>query len=205
MNNGFELHPSDQVSCYALLRTLNGSLNVTNFIHAIQVILEFSNSEIQGLSALFISVKLFIRKCLMPSYFSPNFRQNTRVLNHVSNILPRVSALWYWMQVDHVPSSDRWTDRFLFPVLQRERFSVYGEYCSNHEKALRLLMELNKIPNIRTFLLVRQSFGHSQYLYTIILNFFLPLPYISFIMWGFSCLFCPPPPFPSIVSPSFPC
>uniref|UniRef100_A0A672J366 Phosphatidylinositol 3,4,5-trisphosphate-dependent Rac exchanger 1 protein n=1 Tax=Salarias fasciatus TaxID=181472 RepID=A0A672J366_SALFA len=32
-------------------------------------------------------------------------------------------------------------------------FSVYGEYCSNHEKALRLLMELNKIPNIRTFLL----------------------------------------------------
>uniref|UniRef100_A0A671YAN6 Phosphatidylinositol-3,4,5-trisphosphate dependent Rac exchange factor 1 n=1 Tax=Sparus aurata TaxID=8175 RepID=A0A671YAN6_SPAAU len=35
----------------------------------------------------------------------------------------------------------------------RESFSVYGEYCSNHEKALRLLMELNKIPNIRTFLL----------------------------------------------------
>ncbi len=38
--------------------------------------------------------------------------------------------------------------------LQRDRFSVYGEYCSNHEKALRLLMELNKIPHIRTFLLV---------------------------------------------------
>nr|XP_054602110.1 phosphatidylinositol 3,4,5-trisphosphate-dependent Rac exchanger 1 protein isoform X2 [Nothobranchius furzeri] len=35
----------------------------------------------------------------------------------------------------------------------RDRFSVYGEYCSNHEKALRLLIELNKIPNIRTFLL----------------------------------------------------
>uniref|UniRef100_A0A3Q3X3A5 Phosphatidylinositol 3,4,5-trisphosphate-dependent Rac exchanger 2 protein n=1 Tax=Mola mola TaxID=94237 RepID=A0A3Q3X3A5_MOLML len=35
----------------------------------------------------------------------------------------------------------------------RDSFSVYGEYCSNHEKALRLLMELNKIPNIRTFLL----------------------------------------------------
>ncbi|XP_054626845.1 phosphatidylinositol 3,4,5-trisphosphate-dependent Rac exchanger 1 protein isoform X1 [Dunckerocampus dactyliophorus] len=35
----------------------------------------------------------------------------------------------------------------------RERFSVYGEYCSNHEKALRLLMELNKIAHIRTFLL----------------------------------------------------
>ncbi|KAG8002889.1 Phosphatidylinositol 3 [Nibea albiflora] len=35
----------------------------------------------------------------------------------------------------------------------KESFSVYGEYCSNHEKALRLLMELNKIPDIRTFLL----------------------------------------------------
>ncbi|KAM9313762.1 phosphatidylinositol 3,4,5-trisphosphate-dependent Rac exchanger 1 protein-like [Pholidichthys leucotaenia] len=35
----------------------------------------------------------------------------------------------------------------------KDSFSVYGEYCSNHEKALRLLMELNKIPHIRTFLL----------------------------------------------------
>uniref|UniRef100_A0A3P8UTL3 Phosphatidylinositol-3,4,5-trisphosphate dependent Rac exchange factor 1 n=1 Tax=Cynoglossus semilaevis TaxID=244447 RepID=A0A3P8UTL3_CYNSE len=35
----------------------------------------------------------------------------------------------------------------------KDSFSVYGEYCSNHEKALRLLMELNKIPNIRTYLL----------------------------------------------------
>ncbi|KAG7283502.1 hypothetical protein CRUP_035295 [Coryphaenoides rupestris] len=34
------------------------------------------------------------------------------------------------------------------------KFSVYGEYCSNHEKALRQLMELNKIPGVRTFLLV---------------------------------------------------
>lgn len=42
----------------------------------------------------------------------------------------------------------------LFSPLQRDRFSVYGEYCGNHEKALRLLMELNKIPHVRTFLLV---------------------------------------------------
>ncbi|XP_075032497.1 phosphatidylinositol 3,4,5-trisphosphate-dependent Rac exchanger 1 protein [Mixophyes fleayi] len=35
----------------------------------------------------------------------------------------------------------------------KERFCVYEEYCSNHEKALRLLMELNKIPNVRAFLL----------------------------------------------------
>ncbi|KAM9296542.1 phosphatidylinositol 3,4,5-trisphosphate-dependent Rac exchanger 1 protein [Gastrophryne carolinensis] len=35
----------------------------------------------------------------------------------------------------------------------KERFCVYEEYCSNHEKALRLIMELNKIPNVRAFLL----------------------------------------------------
>ncbi|XP_075427394.1 phosphatidylinositol 3,4,5-trisphosphate-dependent Rac exchanger 1 protein isoform X2 [Ascaphus truei] len=35
----------------------------------------------------------------------------------------------------------------------KTRFCVYEEYCSNHEKALRLLMELNKIPNVRAFLL----------------------------------------------------
>uniref|UniRef100_A0A671PE93 Phosphatidylinositol 3,4,5-trisphosphate-dependent Rac exchanger 1 protein-like n=1 Tax=Sinocyclocheilus anshuiensis TaxID=1608454 RepID=A0A671PE93_9TELE len=55
----------------------------------------------------------------------------------------------------------------------RDRFSVYGEYCSNHEKALRLLMELNKIPHVRTFLmyllfvlqelLKRTSKKHSDY------------------------------------------
>ncbi|KAK6471881.1 phosphatidylinositol 3,4,5-trisphosphate-dependent Rac exchanger 1 protein-like [Huso huso] len=35
----------------------------------------------------------------------------------------------------------------------KDRFCVYEEYCSNHEKALRLLMELNKMPAVRTFLL----------------------------------------------------
>ncbi|XP_053546062.1 phosphatidylinositol 3,4,5-trisphosphate-dependent Rac exchanger 1 protein [Bombina bombina] len=35
----------------------------------------------------------------------------------------------------------------------KDRFCVYEEYCSNHEKALRLLIELNKIPNVRAFLL----------------------------------------------------
>uniref|UniRef100_A0A8C5FY06 Phosphatidylinositol-3,4,5-trisphosphate-dependent Rac exchange factor 1 n=1 Tax=Gadus morhua TaxID=8049 RepID=A0A8C5FY06_GADMO len=38
-------------------------------------------------------------------------------------------------------------------LLYKGKFSVYGEYCSNHEKALKMLMELNKVPNIRTFLL----------------------------------------------------
>lgn len=76
------------------------------------------------------------------------------------------------------------TDRqtaFSSLFLQRERFSVYGEYCSNHEKALRLLMELNKIPNIRTFLLVRQTSGpftllyHSQLLSLLALHFSHPV------------------------------
>uniref|UniRef100_A0A6I8N9I9 Phosphatidylinositol 3,4,5-trisphosphate-dependent Rac exchanger 1 protein n=1 Tax=Ornithorhynchus anatinus TaxID=9258 RepID=A0A6I8N9I9_ORNAN len=35
----------------------------------------------------------------------------------------------------------------------KDKFCVYEEYCSNHEKALRLLMELNKIPTVRAFLL----------------------------------------------------
>ncbi|XP_029467249.1 phosphatidylinositol 3,4,5-trisphosphate-dependent Rac exchanger 1 protein isoform X2 [Rhinatrema bivittatum] len=35
----------------------------------------------------------------------------------------------------------------------KDKFCVYEEYCSNHEKALRLLMELNKIPQVRAFLL----------------------------------------------------
>lgn len=34
---------------------------------------------------------------------------------------------------------------------------MYEEYCSNHEKALRLLVELNKIPAVRAFLLVSAS------------------------------------------------
>lgn len=39
--------------------------------------------------------------------------------------------------------------------MQRSRFQIYDEYCGNHEKAQRLLLELNKIRSVRTFLLVR--------------------------------------------------
>ncbi|XP_069777400.1 phosphatidylinositol 3,4,5-trisphosphate-dependent Rac exchanger 2 protein isoform X4 [Narcine bancroftii] len=35
----------------------------------------------------------------------------------------------------------------------KHRFSIYDEYCSNHEKAQRLLLELNKMRSVRTFLL----------------------------------------------------
>ncbi|XP_043945866.1 phosphatidylinositol 3,4,5-trisphosphate-dependent Rac exchanger 1 protein [Protopterus annectens] len=35
----------------------------------------------------------------------------------------------------------------------KDRFHVYAEYCSNHEKALRLLLDLNKIPEVKAFLL----------------------------------------------------
>ncbi|XP_007423229.1 phosphatidylinositol 3,4,5-trisphosphate-dependent Rac exchanger 2 protein [Python bivittatus] len=35
----------------------------------------------------------------------------------------------------------------------RDRFRIYDEYCSNHEKAQKLLLELNKIKTVRTFLL----------------------------------------------------
>lgn len=35
----------------------------------------------------------------------------------------------------------------------KERFAIYDEYCSNHEKAQKLLLELNKIRTVRTLLL----------------------------------------------------
>ncbi|KAG8570657.1 hypothetical protein GDO81_011367 [Engystomops pustulosus] len=35
----------------------------------------------------------------------------------------------------------------------KEHFGIYDEYCSNHEKAQKLLLELNKIRTVRTFLL----------------------------------------------------
>uniref|UniRef100_A0A7M4FMF9 Phosphatidylinositol 3,4,5-trisphosphate-dependent Rac exchanger 2 protein n=1 Tax=Crocodylus porosus TaxID=8502 RepID=A0A7M4FMF9_CROPO len=35
----------------------------------------------------------------------------------------------------------------------KDRFRIYDEYCSNHEKAQKLLLELNKIRTVRTFLL----------------------------------------------------
>ncbi|XP_057680467.1 phosphatidylinositol 3,4,5-trisphosphate-dependent Rac exchanger 2 protein [Corythoichthys intestinalis] len=35
----------------------------------------------------------------------------------------------------------------------RQRFQIYDEYCGNHEKAQRLLLELNKIRSVRTCLL----------------------------------------------------
>lgn len=43
----------------------------------------------------------------------------------------------------------------LLLLLQRSRFQIYDEYCGNHEKAQRLLLELNKIRSVRTCLLVR--------------------------------------------------
>ncbi|MEQ2224316.1 Phosphatidylinositol 3,4,5-trisphosphate-dependent Rac exchanger 2 protein [Ilyodon furcidens] len=37
----------------------------------------------------------------------------------------------------------------------RSRFQIYDEYCGNHEKAQRLLLELNKTRGVRTCLLSR--------------------------------------------------
>lgn len=62
--------------------------------------------------------------------------------------------------------SDYNFDSFFFHLdflwlLQRSRFQIYDEYCGNHEKAQRLLLELNKIRSVRTCLLVRRN---SKYL-----------------------------------------
>lgn len=68
---------------------------------------------------------------------------------------------------------------------------MYGEYCSNHEKALRLLMELNKIPNIRTFLLVRQTSGpqHCSHPVSLFLLVFLSSSAVSFHRVAFISIF----------------
>lgn len=44
----------------------------------------------------------------------------------------------------------------LFLFLQKEKFRIYDEYCSNHEKAQKVLLDLNKIRTVRTFLLVNK-------------------------------------------------
>ncbi|OBS79720.1 hypothetical protein A6R68_22078, partial [Neotoma lepida] len=49
---------------------------------------------------------------------------------------------------------------------EKDKFRIYDEYCSNHEKAQKLLLELNKIRTIRTFLLEllkRTPRKHSDY------------------------------------------
>ncbi len=60
-------------------------------------------------------------------------------------------------------------------VAQRGRFQIYDEYCGNHEKAQRLLLELNKIRTVRTLLLVR-------HLLLDCMSFFVNLQY--------SCVLC---------------
>ncbi|KAF4803160.1 Phosphatidylinositol 3,4,5-trisphosphate-dependent Rac exchanger 2 protein [Turdus rufiventris] len=38
-------------------------------------------------------------------------------------------------------------------TVKKEKFRIYDEYCSNHEKAQKVLLDLNKIRTVRTFLL----------------------------------------------------
>lgn len=60
---------------------------------------------------------------------------------------------------EHQPSHGDRSPMGSVLVLQKDKFCVYEEYCSNHEKALRLLVELNKIPTVRAFLLVSSLFS----------------------------------------------
>ncbi|GCC22616.1 hypothetical protein chiPu_0001004 [Chiloscyllium punctatum] len=60
-----------------------------------------------------------------------------------------LAALEYHLQPEPQPQHELGNIFLQF----KDRFCVYQEYCSNHEKALRLLMELNKIPEVRAMLL----------------------------------------------------
>uniref|UniRef100_A0A8D0AME4 Phosphatidylinositol 3,4,5-trisphosphate-dependent Rac exchanger 1 protein n=1 Tax=Sander lucioperca TaxID=283035 RepID=A0A8D0AME4_SANLU len=84
------------------------------------------------------------QQCLSPDHVKILFSNIEDILELHKEVLSAVEAS---LQPEPHPQ------HALGHVFLQFSFSVYGEYCSNHEKALRLLMELNKIPNIRTFLL----------------------------------------------------
>uniref|UniRef100_A0A3Q3J7Q9 Phosphatidylinositol-3,4,5-trisphosphate-dependent Rac exchange factor 1 n=1 Tax=Monopterus albus TaxID=43700 RepID=A0A3Q3J7Q9_MONAL len=86
------------------------------------------------------------QQCLSPEHVKILFSNIEDILELHKEVLSAVEAS---LQPDPQPQHALGHVFLQF----KESFSVYGEYCSNHEKALRLLMELNKIPNIRTFLL----------------------------------------------------
>uniref|UniRef100_A0AAQ4QIQ3 Phosphatidylinositol 3,4,5-trisphosphate-dependent Rac exchanger 1 protein n=1 Tax=Gasterosteus aculeatus aculeatus TaxID=481459 RepID=A0AAQ4QIQ3_GASAC len=85
------------------------------------------------------------QQCLSPEHVKILFSNIEDILELHKEVLSAVEAS---LQPDPHPQH-----ALGHVFLQFRSFSVYGEYCSNHEKALRLLVELNKIPNIRTFLL----------------------------------------------------
>lgn len=60
------------------------------------------------------------------------------------------------MHIIWVKISKKYTVILIYSIFdsQKDKFRIYDEYCSNHEKAQKLLLELNKIRTIRTFLLV---------------------------------------------------
>uniref|UniRef100_G3NLA9 Phosphatidylinositol 3,4,5-trisphosphate-dependent Rac exchanger 1 protein n=1 Tax=Gasterosteus aculeatus aculeatus TaxID=481459 RepID=G3NLA9_GASAC len=86
------------------------------------------------------------QQCLSPEHVKILFSNIEDILELHKEVLSAVEAS---LQPDPHPQHAL---GHVFLQFKRS-FSVYGEYCSNHEKALRLLVELNKIPNIRTFLL----------------------------------------------------
>uniref|UniRef100_A0A8C6UY05 Phosphatidylinositol-3,4,5-trisphosphate-dependent Rac exchange factor 1 n=1 Tax=Neogobius melanostomus TaxID=47308 RepID=A0A8C6UY05_9GOBI len=84
------------------------------------------------------------QQCLAPEHVKILFSNIEDILELHKEVLSVVEAC---LQPEPHPH------HALGHVFLQFSFSVYGEYCSNHEKALRLLMELNKDPHIRTFLL----------------------------------------------------
>uniref|UniRef100_A0A8C7J097 Phosphatidylinositol 3,4,5-trisphosphate-dependent Rac exchanger 2 protein n=1 Tax=Oncorhynchus kisutch TaxID=8019 RepID=A0A8C7J097_ONCKI len=86
------------------------------------------------------------QQCLSPEHVKTLFSNIESILDVHKEVLSAVEAS---LQPEPQPGHGLGHVFLQF----KGRFSVYGEYCSNNEKALRLLMELNKIPEIRTFLL----------------------------------------------------
>lgn len=90
-------------------------------------------------SAIFLD---FITGCGSIRLFTPGFQSDFVIFCHF--FFQTVRRLW---ALSHFAVLSRSS--------QRGRFQIYDEYCGNHEKAQRLLLELNKIRSVRTCLLVR--------------------------------------------------
>uniref|UniRef100_A0A674BQA6 Phosphatidylinositol-3,4,5-trisphosphate dependent Rac exchange factor 1 n=1 Tax=Salmo trutta TaxID=8032 RepID=A0A674BQA6_SALTR len=119
------------------------------------VLHEILNTERDYVRALLFLQSAFLHRirqtaeeqqCLSPEHVKTLFSNIESILDVHKEVLSAVEAS---LQPEPQPGHALGHVFLQF----KGRFSVYGEYCSNHEKALRLLMELNKIPEIRTFLL----------------------------------------------------
>ncbi|XP_068093571.1 phosphatidylinositol 3,4,5-trisphosphate-dependent Rac exchanger 2 protein [Hyperolius riggenbachi] len=75
------------------------------------------------------------------------------LFSNVEEILALHRDFLYVIEGSLYPEPNAHQDVAICFLKFKERFAIYDEYCSNHEKAQKLLLELNKVRTVRTFLL----------------------------------------------------